>query len=645
MARPDPRQTEPPPAPKSRGRSRRIAGVLAAFIGAGLAAYIAFELVFFYGMPKLPPKEALWTVGREPSVRLLDRNGAVIGTRGPYYGEPVETGELPAHLVFALLAIEDRRFWQHDGVDERALFRALFANWREGRVAQGGSTLTQQLVKLLLLSPEQTLKRKLQEMRLARQLEKELSKPEILKLYVNRVYLGGRAYGVDAAARRYFGKPAAQVTLAEAALLAGLPKAPSRLDPSRNIAEAHARAKLVLAAMREAEYITPEEEAKAVAEPAKLQPAPPDNEAEFGYIFDAATLEAQDLLARPEPDLVVKTTIDLALQRAGAAALNEVLDKQGKEAGASQGALLATDLDGAILAMVGGRSYDSSKFNRATQALRQPGSAFKTLVFAAALEKGVSPYQIYVDEPVKIGAWSPKNYGGGYSGPMTVREAFKRSINTVAAQIVRDIDPKSVVSLAQRFGIARKLEPYPSLALGTQELTLQELLGGYLVIANEGAKKSPYLIEEISSTKGDRLYTRPDFPDQKVYDLALAREMMGLMRAVVVDGTGKRAFLDRVDVVGKTGTSQESRDAWFMGFSSAVACGVWVGNDDDSAMNKVTGGGLPIDIWKAFMEAAHADREAPPLALPEARALDPHEQALVDFYSGLAAAFGRAAEG
>jgi penicillin-binding protein 1A len=590
-------------------------------------------------------------------VRVLDRNGELLAERGPRYGERVEAGELPAHLIYAVIATEDRRFWNHDGVDRRGLARALIANWRAGRVVQGGSTITQQLVKNLFLTSEQTLKRKLQEVRLARELERQLSKPEILTLYLNRQYFGGRAYGVDAAARRYFGKPAREVTLSEAAMLAGLLKAPSRLDPSRNIADAQARARVVLAAMRAEDYITAEQEVEAGEHPATLlNAADEDDIAAYGYVVDVATDELRSLLSIVDPDLVIRTTIDVPLQQEAERLIETALAEQGEALDVDQGALLAMDPGGAVRALVGGRSYADSKFNRVTQALRQPGSAFKPIVFAAALEAGIRPSDVYVDEPIAIGNWRPTNYGGGYQGRMTVREAFKLSINTIAALIVRDIGETRVIALAHKFGVPQAMEPVPSIALGSQVVTLWHLTSAYAVFLNDGDYNPPYLIEQVTNTRGDTLYARPQFEPQGVYDPILAREIRGMLSDVVNDpgrngrgrGTGANARLQSVavDVAGKTGTSQDWRDAWFVGFSSSMVAGVWFGNDDDSPMNEVAGGGLPADLWRQFMEFAHAESESTaPIDVPERTAATPREGDLSSFYGSLARRFDRAAGG
>ncbi len=638
---------------ETKTRRRRFGWLIALgfVVGAMMVGHLAFHVYFYTGMPEIPAAQHLWSLGREPSYQLRDRNGEVIGTRGPYYGEAIEAGELPAHLIHAFIATEDRRFWEHDGVDRRAIVRALLANWRAGGVVQGGSTITQQLVKNLFLTPERSLRRKLQEIRLARQLEQMLSKPEILTLYLNRVYLGQRTYGVDAASRRYFGHPATEVTLAEAAMLAGLVKAPSRFDPTRNIEEAHERAAVVLQNMVEAGYITQAQAEAASEEPAQLQL--PDAEvldAGVGYVFDLAVEEIEALLPDDHaPDLVIHTTIDMELQRAALSAVTSMLDEEGEAANAGQGAIATVDRDGEIVALVGGRSYADSVFNRATQARRQPGSAFKTIVFAAALERGVRPNMRYYDEQITIGNWTPRNYNGGYSNSaMTVREAFRRSINTIAARLVDDMGAEEVVSTARRLGIDSDLDPVPSIALGSQEVTLLELIGAYSVFANDGVLRRPHLVTAIHDTRGRVIYERPETTEPaQVYDPELARQMSGLLRGVVTDGTGRRANVEGVEVAGKTGTSQDWRDAWFVGYSSRYVTGVWVGNDDDSPMERVTGGGLPAQIWSLFMTAAHAEPGAvaqadDALNLPDEPELTPEEERLGSFYAELASEFRRA---
>lgn len=648
-----------------KGRRRFALFTLIWAFGLLIASYAAFEYYFFHDMPALPASDQMWTLGREPSVRIVDRNGELLAERGPRYGDRVEQGELPAHLLYAVIATEDRRFWEHDGVDRRGLARAVIANWQAGRVTQGGSTITQQLVKNLFLTSQQTLKRKLQEMRLAWELERQLSKPEILTLYLNRQYFGGRAYGVDAAARRYFGKPARDVTLAEAAMLAGLLKAPSRLDPSRNITDAQERARVVLSAMRAEGYISAAQEADASAHPAALlNPEDEEDVTDFGYIVDLAVEETRSLLPVVAPDLVIHTTIDINLQREAEALIETTLTENGETLDVEQAALLALDPTGAVRTLVGGQSYDSSKFNRVTQALRQPGSAFKPIVFAAALEQGIRPSDVYIDEPITIGDWRPTNYGGGYQGSLTVREAFKLSTNTIAAQIVQQIGADTVVEEAHRFGIAQPMQAVPSIALGSQVVTLWELTSAYAVFLNDGSYNAPYVVQQITDTRGEVLYARPAFEPRPVIDPMIARDMRGLLSDVVNDngsrpGTGANARLQavNVDVAGKTGTSQDWRDAWFVGFSSAMVTGIWLGNDDNSPMDRVAGGGLPAQTWRQFMEVAHTDlgalaeeadeREAVTsldLDVPERTPSSEREGDLASFYGSLARRFASAAE-
>ncbi len=647
----DPLAESPPPARPARWRRALLTLTLSA-AGVCVLLMLSAYIYFFYDLPRIPPESELWRVKREPSITLLDRNREPLAVRGPYYGEAVDYGRLPNYLINAFIATEDRRYWEHDGVDGRSIVRAAVANWRAGRITQGGSTITQQLVKTLFLSPEQTMRRKVQEMRLARALEQRLDKPEILNLYLNRVFLGGRSYGVDAAARRFFGKSARDVNLAEAALLAGLPKAPDRLDPTRNLPAAQARALVVLSAMEEAGFITPEQRREAEDAPAQLAARSPlDDEAgrAIGYVFDAALVEAQRLLPVEAPDLVIRTTIDATLQQAAEDAIGAVLEEAAEEAGASQAALLALDREGGVAAMVGGRDYATSPFNRTLDARRQPGSAFKTFLFAAALENGRQTTDLYRDAPVDIDGWSPRNYtddgeGDGFSyEDLTLREAFARSINTVAAQLVADLGPQAMVDLARRFGVERDLEAVPSLALGAVEVSMFEILTAYSVLLNDGARQPAYLVAELTDSRGETLYLRPDITPETVYEPELARQMRGLMHAVVTAprASGRRAAIDCAQTAGKTGTTNGFRDAWFLGFSSRYAAAAWVGNDDNASMNGVTGGELPAEIWARFMTVAHADCEVAPLDLPQYTARSPRAREMAEYYSGLISAFNQ----
>lgn len=616
---------------------------------AGLFAFALFWRWAYHDLPELPESgAALWEVRREPAVTILDAQGRTLTVRGPLYGQAVTLDELPPYVPQAFVAIEDARFYAHEGIDWRAVMRAMLVNLRAGEIEQGGSTLTMQLIKNLVLSPERTIRRKVQEMRLARALEQRLAKDEILELYLNRVYLGEQAYGIEAASRRYFGKPATELTLQEAALLAALPKAPSRLAPTVNLEEAQARAQDVLQAMLDEGYIDSLTYLSAVATPAvPIEGAEiVADPAVFGHVYDAAIAEAESLLGpdATAPDLVVVTTIDADLQRAAHAAVTSGLEGAGAQLDAGQAALIAMDLDGAVRAMVGGTDYLDSQFNRATQALRQPGSAFKPVVFAAALEAGYDPASTFEDEPVDIEGWTPENFGGGYRGRITLEDALKRSINTVAAQLGQALGAQTIVEMARRLGIDRDLAAHPSIALGAEEVTLQELTTAYLVFANDGRVREPFLVSEIRTSRGTVLYRRETRERAPALLREHARAMSTMLQAVVRDGTGQRAQLARHRAAGKTGTSQNSRDAWFIGYTAHLAAGVWVGNDDDTAMANVTGGGLPAMIWNDFMTAAHRDLAPQPLAAPEPRRRSEREEGLAAFYSELSARFEAALE-
>lgn len=592
-----------------RWRRGLLLSGLGAILLAGVLGLFAFHRWAYHDLPPLPEPEALWSLKRETSIRLMDRDGNEIARRGPIYGQAVDVGELPNHLVSAFLAIEDRKFYEHDGVDHAALVRATLANWRAGAYVQGGSTLTQQLVKNLVLSPERTVKRKLQEMRLAQALEQRMAKQDILALYLNRVYLGGRAFGVDGAAQRYFGKSARDVTLAEAAILAALPKAPSRLDPSNSLERTRARAALVLDAMVEAGYLTPAqaEIAKATA-PDILPEAINEEPFEIGYVFDLAVQTAQALVPGEVNDLIIYTTIDMELQAAGDAAVDQIMDRRGATLNAQQAALVALAEDGGMAALIGGRSYAESQFNRVHHARRQPGSAFKPFVFAAALEEGVDVNDIYNDTALTVDGWSPTNYYEGFRGRMTLRTAFENSVNTIAARLTDEVGPQKVSDLALRFGIGRQVDALPSIALGSEWVTLEGLTAAYAVFRDGGRRLRPHLVTRVEDTRGRVLYARPDVPVMTVYDPELSREMAGLLRGVTERGTGVTAAPSGIPVAGKTGTSQGWRDALFVGYSPRYVVGVWVGNDDNSPMKEVTGAGLPADIWKDFMARAHAGK-------------------------------------
>ena len=557
----------------------------------------------FSDLPAMPDAAALWSLNRPPGVTFLDKDGAVLAVRGPRHGQTLTLADMPTYLPRAFLAAEDRRFYSHNGVDFVGIARAFETDVGHRRVMQGGSTITQQIARNIFLNGDQNLRRKLQEAVLAWRIEQIMSKDEILELYLNRTYFGEGAYGVEAAAETYFGKSAKALTLQESALLAALPKAPSRLDPTNDLDAAIARERIVLGEMRQQGWITPQAQAAAVASPPVLAPEKP-GEGDFGYILDLAAARARDLAAGKAPDLIVQLTVDPKLQVIAANVVREGV-AEGRSAGATQAALVALAPDGAIRALVGGRDHRDSPFNRATQAMRQPGSAFKPFVYAAALENGVRPNDVRTDSPVHYAGWSPENYGGGYSGPTTVADALARSINTVAVKLAKETGPSKIAELAHRFGLSM-IPDHPSLpiALGAYEVDLLDLTSGYQVFQNDGRRVESYLISSITTAHGDEIYRHAETTPTSVYDPGDARQMIRMMEGVLTRGTGKRAAFGR-PAAGKTGTTQNWHDAWFVGFTPDWVAGVWVGNDKGTPMNKVAGGELPSEMWRRFMIAAH----------------------------------------
>jgi penicillin-binding protein 1A len=602
----------------------------------------------FSDMPDLPENLAeLWDVRREHSITLLDRDGALIDVRGPLYGAPVRLDELPPHIAQAFIAIEDRRFYEHSGVDIQGAARAVVANLRAGSTVQGGSTITMQLVKNLVLTPQRSMRRKIQEMRLALLLERHLSKDEILQLYLNRIYFGASAYGVEAAALRYFQKSAAELTLAEAAMLAALPKAPSRLDPTSNLTAAQTRAQIVLYAMEEAGFITSEQRDEAVANPAipvTLEPEERRDPVIYGHVFDLAVQEAREAIGELPSDVILQISIDPDLQETAYQTVTARMDAEGEVENVGEAALVALAPDGSVRAMIGGRDYLESQYNRAAQAHRQPGSAFKPIVFLAALESGASPFTPYQDEPVDLEGWQPRNFGGNYRGRVSMQEALRRSINTVAAQIGADVGPERLVDMAERLGIETELPPLPALALGAVEVTLLELTSAYATIANSGMRNRPVLLMQITTSRGDVLWDHPDIASERTVEEDDVLTLSTMLQDVVLNGTGANARLSDRPAGGKTGTSQSFRDAWFIGYTADYVAGVWVGNDDDTPTRNVTGGGLPARIWRDFMLAAHEGLPIRLLSAPAPRERSEHEERLAAFYSDLRNAFDAEAD-
>jgi penicillin-binding protein 1A len=561
----------------------------------------------------LPPIQSLEIPKRPPSIKIVDTQGHLLATRGDLGGAVLPLKELPSYVPKAFIAIEDRRFYEHYGIDPYGIARALRANvWRRG-VSQGGSTITQQLAKNLFLTQERTVHRKLQEMLLALWLERKFSKTQILELYLNRVYFGSGAYGIEQAAQRYFGKPAKQLTLAEAALLAGLVKSPSRLAPTRNFDGAERRAQTVLAAMTELHFISADSSRAALAHPPHI--VAQAGSGSINYVADWVMDAINDVLGHVDEDIVVTTTIDAGLQAGAEKALTEELAQRGDKSGVGQGAIVAMAPDGAVRAMVGGRNYGESQFNRAVAAKRQPGSAFKPFVYLTALEHGLTPDTVREDKPIKIKGWQPENYKHEYFGPVTLAKALALSLNTVSVRLTMEFSPEAVIRTAYRLGIASKLEPNASIALGTSEVSMLELVGAYAPFANGGFAVVPHVIKRITAGNGKLLYARNDQQLGRIIEARYVSMMNAMMEKTLTIGTARKAALPGWPAAGKTGTSQDFRDAWFLGYTARLVTGVWLGNDDGAPTKKVTGGGLPVEIWSRFMRGAH--QGVPVAALPD----------------------------
>ncbi len=570
----------------------------------GLWAAIAIVGVVIWVGAHLPAIQSLEIPKRPPIIQIAGLDGSVLATRGEMAGSNVALKDLPPYLPKAFIAIEDRRFYSHYGIDPVGIARAAATNILHRGVSQGGSTLTQQLAKNLFLTQERTLQRKLQEVELALWLERKHSKAEILELYLNRVYFGSGAYGVEAAAQRYFGKSAKNVTLAEAAMLAGLVKSPSRLAPNRNPEGAEQRAQTVLAAMADAKFITDGQAKASIGHPSyNVKPA---GAGTINYVADWIGEVLDDLVGQIDQSIVVETTIDPKLQGVAEAAIIDELAAKSVKFNVSQGALVAMTPDGAVRAMVGGRNYAESQYNRAVTAKRQPGSAFKPFVYLTAVEAGLTPETIRQDAPLDLKGWKPENYGHEYFGAVTLTQALAMSLNTVAVRLGIEVGPKNVVRTAHRLGISSKLDANPSIALGTSEVSLNELVGAYAPFANGGQGASPHVVIRIRTLEGNKvLYMRQ--PDQlgQVIEPRHVAMMNTMMQETLISGTARKAEIPGWTAAGKTGTSQDFRDAWFIGYTANLVTGVWLGNDDNAPTKKATGGGLPVEVWTRFMRAAH----------------------------------------
>ncbi|MFN7236406.1 MAG: transglycosylase domain-containing protein [Brevundimonas sp.] len=589
----------------------------------GVAAVwgIIFLVVFFTVFARgLPDTSALYDVDRQPSITYLDRNGALIATRGAQQAPPADLSQLPDYVPAAFVAIEDRRFYWHPGFDPIGMSRAALRNMRAGRVVEGGSTITQQLAKNLFLTPDQTLRRKTQELMLAEWLEKKFSKEEILALYLHRVYFGAGAYGIEAASLRYFDKSARDLTVGEAALLAGLLKAPSRYSPVSERERAAARATVVLDEMEDAGVITAEQRRAAAAEPVRVSRTLATQHAQ--YFIDWLDQEIRGLVGEPTEDLVVETTLDLTLQTAAERSVRRILERDAGR-GVEQAALVALDGEGRVRALIGGASYADSQFNRAIDARRQAGSAFKPFVYLAALEAGYTPETPVVDEPIRIGAWEPRNYSGTFAGEMTLAEAVAQSTNTVAASIADQIGRDSVARAARRLGITGRVGLEPAMALGAVEVSPLEMAQAYDAFANGGRRVEAHGITRIRTPAGRVIYQRAargEAGGQAINNPHLYY-LNQMLRGVVQRGTARAVNIPGRDLAGKTGTTSDYKDAWFVGYTGGFTVAVWVGKDDNSPMRGVTGGQAPAAIWKGFMDAALPRLNVQPIpsgpAMPE----------------------------
>ena len=566
--------------------------------GVKVAALIT-EPILLRRLPRPIPADRVIAPGRCRAD--LTRLSAEFGV--PFARGPDELKDLPPYLPKAFIAIEDRRFYSHFGIDPIGIARAAVTNILHRGVSQGGSTLSQQLAKNLFLTQERTLQRKLQEAELALWLERKYSKNEILELYLNRVYFGSGAYGVEAAAQRYFGKSARNVSIAEAAMLAGLVKSPSRLAPNRNPEGAEKRAQTVLTAMADSKFITDAQAQAAIAKPSYA--VKPAGAGTINYVADWIGEVLDDLVGQIDQNIVVETTIDPKLQSVAEAAIIDELAAKSVKFSVTQGALVAMTPDGAVRAMVGGRNYAESQFNRAVTAKRQPGSSFKPFVYLTALEAGLTPETVRQDAPLDVKGWKPENYSREYFGPVTLTQALAMSLNTVAVRLGIEVGPSNVVRTAHRLGIASKLESNASIALGTSEVSLTELVGAYAPFANGGVSAAPHVVNKIRTPQGKVLYARAPDPAVQVIEPRYVTMMNTMMHETLVTGTAKKADIPGWMAAGKTGTSQDFRDAWFIGYTSNLVTGVWLGNDDNSPTRKATGGGLPVEVWTRFMKAAH----------------------------------------
>ncbi len=566
----------------------------------GLWGGIFLTGILLWYAKDLPNITQTATFERRSLIVVKAQDGSTLARYGESKGDNITTSNLSGHLIHAVLATEDRRFYSHFGIDPIGIARAMAINISKGRLTQGGSTITQQLAKNLFLTHQRKLTRKIQEALLAIWLERKLSKDEILSAYMNRVYLGSGTYGFDAAASLYFGKAAQDVTLHEAAILAGLLKAPSRYSPHNSIEKAKERAKVVLSAMVDAGYITKEDmtdEAMHISFPNHGNQTIKNTRYFTDWVLDGL----DDLIGRPDMDLIIETTLDSALQNHAQNTLVHAIDNAEEMQFVSQGAILVMAPDGAVLSMVGGYDYGKSQFNRTTLARRAPGSAFKPFVYLSAIEKGWDNNDNILDAPITEGTYRPKNFAGKYYGETTLENALSKSMNTATVRLTNEIGISSVLKTTKKLGIISKLERDLSLSLGSSGISMLEMGTAYSVLSNGGYRIFPYAITRITNGEGRVVYERKSPTQyQSLFKERDIRSISSMMENVINEGTGKRAKLP-FPASGKTGTSQDSRDAWFVGYSDKIVSVVWLGNDDNSPMRRVTGGTIPAEIWRDVM--------------------------------------------
>ena len=598
--------TRPKSAPARGPIARFFWGAFKVGLGLSLVGGILLVVAVAIAMSSLPDYQAMMRSPNGQAIQVKSADGAILVSVGPSYGEWLKQDEIPQVMMDAIVAVEDRRFYMHPGIDPIGTARALFANIRAGAKVQGGSTITQQLARNIFLNARRAYARKVREAILALAIEQRFSKQEIMALYLNRVYFGGGAYGIDAASRKFFGHSARTLKPEEAAVIAGLVKAPSNYAPSADASAARNRAAVVVNVMEETEKLSPERAAATRTALARLRFVPQPRENNVRYFTDWALSEMETLTDETVEPLVVTTTLISSMQNAGEKAIIE-----GAPQGA-QGALVAMSTDGAIRAMIGGRDYVSSIYNRAATARRQPGSAFKLFTYLAALEDGVTPDDVMVDEPVTVEGWSPRNNDGQYRGEMTVRDAFAHSINTIAVQLGARVGFDTVADMARRFGITTPISTRPSMVLGTSDVTLLEMTAAYAAIARGGNEVQPYTITRIETAKGRKLYERQAPQPRALVAPWVAARMTQMLQAVVENGTGRAANIGR-PLAGKTGTTSSNKDGYFIGFTGDLVAGVWMGRDDAKRVAGLAGGRAPAAAFASFMRVATKGMPAQPL--------------------------------